>query len=67
MLALVAASAGAADAQLPTRLVVTVSDNVDPAPSGTPVTYAAVVKNDGTVQARNVVVTIVGAGEHRVR
>jgi uncharacterized repeat protein (TIGR01451 family) len=57
-LALVAASAGAAYAQLPTKLVVTVSDNVDPAPSGAPVTYAVVVKNDGTFQAHNVVVTI---------
>ena len=47
-----------AGAELPTKLIVTVSDSPDPAPSGGQVTYSIAVKNDGTVRASNVVVTV---------
>jgi len=47
-----------AAAQLPTTLLVTVSDNLDPAASGGQVIYAVTVKNDGSTKAKDVVVTI---------
>lgn len=56
--ALLVGGATLADAELPTKLVVTVSDSPDPAPSGGQVSYSIVVKNDGTFKASNVVVTV---------
>lgn len=45
-------------AQVPrTPLVVTVTDNIDPAPSRSQVGYSIVAKNDGTTKALNVVIT----------
>lgn len=57
-LALVLGTVGPAAAQLPTTLIVSLSDSADPAASGGQITYAVIVRNDGGVAAREVVVTI---------
>jgi uncharacterized repeat protein (TIGR01451 family) len=52
------AFAGAAEAQLPTKLIVTVRANIDPAVSGGQVSYTIDTKNEGTTKASDLVVTI---------